>query len=163
MKDINTEYSWKDRFAADLPLLGHRNLIAVTDMAYPLQTQAGIKTIDTNAPYMDVLTFVYREIEKAPHIKAVIYQDKELQYMDESMAAGIDSFRRQMKNLLGDRIKSMWHDQLIARIDEESRKFNVLILKTTQTIAYTSAFFELDCNYWDSDKENALRMRCNTP
>lgn len=159
MKDINKEYSWKDRLIADLPLLGHRNWIVVVDMAYPLQTQAGIKTIYTDAPYMDVLAFVYRKIEKAPHIKAAIYQDAELQYMDESMAAGIDSLRSQMKALLGDRIKFLLHDQLIARIDEVSRTFNVVILKTKQTIAYTSTFFELDCNYWDSDKENGLRVK----
>jgi len=154
------ECSWKDQLTLEIPLLGHRNWIVVTDMAYPLQTQPGIKTIYTNAPYMEVLDFVYKEIEKAPHIKAAIYQDKELQYLEENAAAGIDSVRTQMTALLGDNVKAIPHEMSIARLDEVSRIFNVIILKTTLTLPYTSTFFELDCNYWNSEKETALQNKC---
>jgi hypothetical protein len=153
-----TTSSWKNELKTDLPLLGHRNWIVVTDMAYPLQTQAGIKTIYTDESYMEILDYVYKEIEKAPHIKAIIYQDKELSYLDEKDAVGIDTLRKQMKTLFGDRVKPVLHDELIARLDEVSRMFNVIILKSNLTIPYTSTFFELDCNYWESDKEKALRM-----
>jgi hypothetical protein len=150
--------SWKDELKAEIPLLGHRNWIVVTDMAYPLQTQAGIKTVYTDAAYMDILDFVYGEIEKAPHIKAAIYQDKELLYLDERDAAGVDALRERMKSLLGDNRTFVPHEELINRLDEVSRKFNVVILKSNLTVPYTSTFFELDCNYWNSEKEKSLRQ-----
>jgi hypothetical protein len=149
--------SWKDELKTDIPLLGHRNWIVVTDMAYPLQTQAGIKTVYTNEAYMDILAFVYKEIEKAPHVKAAIYQDKELLYLNEKDAAGIDALRGQMKTLFGDRRTFVLHEELINRLDEVSRIFNVVILKSKLTVPYTSTFFELDCNYWDSAREEALQ------
>jgi hypothetical protein len=153
-----SERSWKDELKAEIPLLGHRNWIVVTDMAYPLQTQPGIKTVYTNEAYMDILDFVYREIEKAPHIKAVVYQDKELLYLNEKDAPGIDALRGQMKTLFGDRCTFVPHEELIDRLDEVSRKFNVMILKSNLTVPYTSTFFELDCNYWDSVKEKNLQQ-----
>ncbi|GHT38930.1 hypothetical protein AGMMS49965_03640 [Bacteroidia bacterium] len=151
--------SWKDELKVEIPLLGHRNWIVITDMAYPLQTAPGIKTIYTNESYMDILDFVYKEIDNALHIKAAIYQDKELSYIEEKDAAGIDALREQMKTLLGDRSIAVPHDELIARLDEVSRMFNVIILKSNLTIPYTTTFFELDCNYWESDKEVALRKK----
>ncbi|KAA6315685.1 hypothetical protein EZS27_033894 [termite gut metagenome] len=151
--------SWKGELTANLPLLGHRNWIVVTDMAYPLQTQPGIKTIYTNESYVEILKFVHQEIEKAPHVKATIYQDKELSYLDENAAQGIDALRGQMKTLLGDNVTPVIHEELIARLDEVSRVFNVVILKSNLTIPYTSTFFELDCNYWESAKEDALKKK----
>jgi hypothetical protein len=66
--------------------------------------------------------------------------------------------RQQMKAMLGDQIKLMPHDLLITRLDEVSRMFNVVILKTTLTLPYTSTFFELDCKYWNKEKEEALQQ-----
>jgi hypothetical protein len=151
--------SWKDELKANLSLLGHRNWIVVTDMAYPLQTQPGIKTIYTNESYVDILGFVYSEIEKAPHIKATIYQDKELSYLDEKDVAGIDALRGEMKSLFGEQVSPVPHEELIMRLDEVSRKFHVVILKSKLTIPYTSTFFELDCNYWDSMREKVLQKK----
>jgi hypothetical protein len=38
---------WKEQLRDELPLLGHRNWIAVVDSAYPLQNSPGIKMIAT--------------------------------------------------------------------------------------------------------------------
>jgi hypothetical protein len=130
-------------------------------MAYPLQTAPGIKTIYTDASYIDILSYVYGEIENAPHIKAAIYQDKELSYIEEKDAEGIDALREQMKTLLGNRSIAVPHEELIARLDEVSRMFNVIILKSNLTIPYTTTIFELDCNYWDSAREEVLQKRVN--
>jgi D-ribose pyranose/furanose isomerase RbsD len=151
--------SWKEELNKLIPLLGHRNWIIVTDMAYPLQTQSGIQTIYTGEDFFPVLENVFRKIEKEPHIRPLIYHDKELDYLEEKEAAGIDNLRRQMKNLLGDKLTSVPHELLISRLDEVSRIFNVVILKTTLTIPYTSIFFELDCNYWNNTNEEALQKK----
>ncbi len=46
---------------------------------------------------------------------------------------------------------------IIKRLDESSKLFNVTILKTGEILPYTSVFLELDCGYWDGDKETRLR------
>jgi hypothetical protein len=155
---VQTATAWKDGLKAEIPLLGHRNWIVVTDMAYPLQTQTGIKTIYTDDSYMDILDFVYREIKNVSHIKAAIYQDKELSYLQEKNVAGIDALRGRMKALFDDRPTFLPHEELINRLDEVSRKFRVIILKSNLTIPYSSTFFELDCNYWDSEREHELQQ-----
>lgn len=39
---------WQTVLQEKLPLLGHRNWIVITDMAYPLQTKEGITTLYTS-------------------------------------------------------------------------------------------------------------------
>lgn len=46
---------------------------------------------------------------------------------------------------------------IIRRLDESSKLFNVIILKTDETLPYTSVFLELDCGYWNAAKEKHLR------
>jgi D-ribose pyranose/furanose isomerase RbsD len=148
---------WKEELNAILPLLGHRNWIVVTDMAYPLQTQPGIRTMYTGEQYIDVLSHVYDLLSAQPHVKPLVYQDRELQYVEESAAAGVDLLRRQMMALFGGATQSVPHENLIARLDEVGRMFQVVVLKTTLAIPYTTTFFELACDYWDDERETKLK------
>ena len=50
---------------------------------------------------------------------------------------------------------------LIARVAEAAGDFEVLVLKTIAIVPYTTVFLELDCAYWDADREAALRRRLN--
>jgi hypothetical protein len=150
---------WKKELRELLPLLGHRNWIVVTDMAYPLQTQPGIKTVYAGEDYFTVIEYVYKAIEGEKHIKPLIYQDRELSFMDDGDAEGVEAFRRQIQALMGDKLISMPHESIIGRLDEVSRMFSVLIIKTPLTIPYTSTFFELDCGYWGSAKKAALQRK----
>ena len=43
--EVSTSKSWQDQLTEMMPYLGHRNWIVIADMAYPLQTNPGIKTI----------------------------------------------------------------------------------------------------------------------
>lgn len=151
--------NWKEEIKELIPYLGHRNWIVITDMAYPLQSEPGIKTIYTGTEYADILAFVNEEIEKAPHIKPIIYQDKELLYLSDTDANGVDSLKESMNRILGNQVQYIPHEELIARLDSVGKTFTVVILKSTLTIPYTSTFFELDCNYWESEKQKALEKR----
>ena len=51
----------------------------------------------------------------------------------------------------------MPHEQIIAKLDQVSQVFRVLIIKTELTIPYTSVFFELGCGYWTGDAEQSMR------
>ena len=140
--------SWKEELHNEISLLGHRNWIVVTDMAYPLQSQEGIKTICTGDDYLEVLSFVTAEIDRAPHIKANVYH-----------ASGITELRQEVAGLFGGYLQYVPHEELIARLDSISSVFNVIILKSNLTIPYTSTFFELDCYYWDDVRQQELEKR----
>ena len=151
--------SWKEELHNDISLLGHRNWIVVTDMAYPLQSQEGIKTICTGDDFLEVLSFVTAEIDRASHIKANVYQDRELLFMKEADASGLTELRQEVAGLFGEHLQYVPHEELIARLDSISSVFNVIILKSNLTIPYTSTFFELDCFYWDDVRQQELEKR----
>jgi hypothetical protein len=73
-------------------------------------------------------------------------------------APGGTASRERLKELVkGQQTQVMPHEDIISQLDEGSELFNVLLLKTTLTIPYTSVFLELDCGYWSAEKEQRLR------
>lgn len=152
---------WKERIGEMLPLLGHRNWILVVDKAFPLQTGEGITTVNTGENLIDVLQHVMTGIKATQHLRPVIHIDTELKYMDKCGCAEVEEFRSSLYDLLStsQRTEYMLHDEIIKRINEVSKSFAVLILKTDTTIPYTSVFIELDCGYWDARQEKSLRTQ----
>jgi hypothetical protein len=149
---------WRTRLHEELPLLGHRNWIAVVDSAYPLQTSAGIETVDTNADQLEVVKTVLSELAKAKHVRPIIFTDAELKAVPESDAAGVTAYREALTNLLGKtEAQSLPHEEIISRLDEAGKTFHILVLKTRLTIPYTSVFMRLECGYWNADAEQRLR------
>ena len=152
------ETGWEEVLAGQMPLLGHRNWIVVTDMAYPLQTNPGITTLFADAPYADVIARVKSMIDEAPHVFAHIYQDSEQGRLCEDLVPGWNDYRASVEKVLGkDEVKSVPHEELIRRLEEVSSLCRVVIIKTPLTLPYTSTFFELDCGYWDRVREEAIR------
>ena len=150
------EEVWQSRLDAMLPLLGHRNWIVITDMAYPLQSGQGITTLFADEPYLEVLKTVNEKIKAAPHVFAHVYNDKELEFITEEMVPGIGELRSGIRSICGPEARSVMHEELISRLDEAGKLFSVLIIKTPLTVPYTTTFFELDCAYWDSVRQSTL-------
>lgn len=149
---------WRTRLQKELPLLGHRNWIAVVDSAYPLQTSSGIETIDTNSDQLEVVKAVLDQLAKAKHVRPFIFTDAELKAVPESDAAGITAYREALAQLVGTTdAQSLPHEDIISKLDEAGRTFHILVLKTNLTIPYTSVFIRLECAYWKPDAENRLR------
>ncbi|SFU69023.1 hypothetical protein SAMN05216364_10682 [Porphyromonadaceae bacterium KHP3R9] len=48
------------------------------------------------------------------------------------------------------------HEDLIDKLDSTSNKYQVVVIKTRLALPYTSTFFELDCKYWDGEKQKRL-------
>jgi len=150
--------NWQRRLADQLPVLGHRNWIVVADSAYPAQSRPGIETIATNADHLKVVKSVLEAVDKAPHVRPTVYLDAEMKYVAEASAPGIDAYRKTLYPLLDKHpVKSIPHEQLIAKLDQAARTFTILILKTDFTLPYTSVFIELDCGYWSTEAEQELR------
>ncbi len=154
----NNNNDWRVRLHEELPLLGHRNWIAVVDSAYPLQTSAGIETVNTNADQLEVVKTVLDQLGQAKHVRPVIFTDAELKFVPESDAAGVTAYREALTNLVGKtEAQSLPHEEIISKLDEAGKTFHILVLKTNLTIPYTSVFIRLECAYWKPDAEKRLR------
>ena len=149
---------WRDKLAAELPLLGHRNWILVADSAYPAQGRASIETIPTGASQIEVVKAVLKAVDDTKHVRATVYLDAEMEYVAEEDAPGIQAYRKDLAALLRERtVETLPHEGLIAKLDEAAKTFRVLVLKTSLVLPYTSIFLELDCGYWNSEAEQRLR------
>lgn len=156
----STTTGWKAKLAADLPLLGHRNWILVVDSAYPLQTSPGIETIETNEGQVEVVRTVLGAINSSIHVRPIVYMDAELPFVPNADAPGASAYREEIgKVLKGYPVESMLHEKVLANIDQTSKLFHVLVLKTNMAIPYTSVFIRLDCKYWSADEEARMRAR----
>jgi L-fucose mutarotase/ribose pyranase (RbsD/FucU family) len=149
---------WKAHLSTILPLFGHRNWIVVADSAYPAQSRPGIETIIADGSQADVVRHVFDAITTSGHLRAKVYVDKELAFVSEQEAPGVEEYRKQLDAALtGARVHSIPHEHVIARLDEAAQVFRILIIKTSMAIPYTSVFFELDCGYWSVAAEVRLR------
>jgi L-fucose mutarotase/ribose pyranase (RbsD/FucU family) len=161
MTGPNTSASpdWKTRLSELLPLFGHRNWIVVADSAYPAQSKPGIETIASGADQIHVVRHVLDAITSASHVRAKVYADKELAFVPEIDAPGIEDYRRELEAALhGARVEYLPHDRIIQKLDQSAQVFRILLIKTEMTIPYTSVFFELDCGYWNAEAEQRLRQ-----
>ena len=150
--------SWQAKLKREIPVYGHRNWIVVADSAYPRQSAPGIETVYTDGSQLEVLRGVLADLEACRHIKPIILVDAELRKVPEKDAPGVNDYREQLYKMLeGRQVKEMPHEEIISKLDQASKMFNVLILKTDLTIPYTSVFLELDCGYWDAEREARLR------
>jgi hypothetical protein len=153
------EISWKTEFNSLLPLLGHRNWILVVDKAFPLQTSQGLTIINTGEQLVPVLQYVLDQIDGSTHVQPALYHDAELSYLTDQVP-GKDEFLSSINQVLGNLIPvPILHDSVFVKIDAASRLFKVVVLKTEETIPYTSVFIELGCKYWSGENEKELRKR----
>lgn len=155
--------SWEDVLDDNIKLLGHRNWIVIADSAYPLQSNPGITTIVSDDDHLKTIKKVTKLIGEQSHIKANVYLDKELDYMVEEDAEGIDKFRESLSELLASSSpQKLIHEDIITKLDEASELFNVIIIKTDFDLQYTTVFYNLDCGYWNSEAEQRLRKSMKT-
>ncbi len=148
---------WKTEFERVLPLLGHRNWILVVDKAYPLQSAAGMTYINSSEPIEEVLKYVLQSIDQESHIKPIIYTDRELQALNQFGGKEAEMVATINGVLDGREVESIMHDDIFGKLDTASKLFNVIVIKTESTVAYSSVFVELDCGYWTAQKEAKLR------
>lgn len=153
---------WKDQIENVLKAYGHRNWILIVDSAFPAQNADGIDMIMADVSMLEALNFVLHEVDAQAHIQALVYTDTELNYLTEDLAPGIENYRNTLRQTLKGRLHaSLLHDEVFAKIDEAASLFSICVVKTTETLPYTSVFLELDCGYWSTDNEKKLRNIMN--
>lgn len=162
--DNNQSKTWKEELRERLPLMGHRNWILVVDKAFPLQTAPGMEYMYVDEPLPQVLEQLMNEVHNETHIKPIVYRDKELSFIEEADSPGISDYRKQLDEVLkGLTVQTLVHDSVFKQLDDASKLFKVLVIKTNETLAYSSVFVELDCKYWDGEKESKLRKAIALP
>jgi D-ribose pyranose/furanose isomerase RbsD len=155
---------WKQQLEAQLSLLGHRNWILIVDKAFPLQTTDGVSMVYAEEDLLDVLEYTLSLIEENNHIKPIIYKDKELGFINQDLVPGIDGYKSSLEKIIGESsLQVLLHDSVFVKIDEASKLFKTLVIKTNQVIPYSSVFIELDCDYWSTEKEVQLRKLIQNP
>jgi hypothetical protein len=149
---------WHRTLLDRIPLYGHRNWIVIADSAYPAQSAPGIETIVSNSDHLQVLEQVLAAVSASRHVRPIVYTDQELKFIEEKDALGISAYRRQLAAVLQNRaVNSLPHEQIIAKLNQVSQTFRILIIKTNFTLPYTSVFLQLDCAYWGPDADRRLR------
>jgi L-fucose mutarotase/ribose pyranase (RbsD/FucU family) len=160
-KGLNAN-SWQSDLHHELPRLGHRNFIVIADSAYPLQSAPGIRTVHVGGTQAATLKKVLAMLATQKHVRPTAWIDAEQAKIAEADAPGIDQCRKDLTaSLKGVDVRTAPHMEIIKRLDESSKLFNVTILKTDEILPYTSVFLELDCGYWNADKEARLRATMN--
>jgi len=157
---VDQAASWEAKFLGELPALGHRNWVVVADAAFPLQISPGMEVVVSNEDHFAVLEKVLKALDASKHVRPKIYLDKELEYVPEELAPGMDACRKRLKGMLAGRnAKPILHEELIARMDQVARMFRIVMIKTNLTLPYTTVFLELDCGYWGPDAEAKMREK----
>jgi L-fucose mutarotase/ribose pyranase (RbsD/FucU family) len=152
--------TWEDQLLKELPALGHRNWLVVADSAFPAQISPGMEVVVSNEDHFAVLEKVLRALGQSKHIRPIVYLDKELDFVPEDQAPGIDACRKRLKDMLSRYgTKPVLHEELIARMDQVAKTFRILMIKTNLTLPYTTVFMELDCGYWGPESEAKMREK----
>ena len=155
---------WRQTLDERLHYYGHRNWIVIADSAYPLQSNPGIETILSTENQIETLRHVLDDIAKTPRLRPIVYTDRELQFVPEQDAPGIDAYRQLLTGIFDLHFPNLKpntipHENIIHNLDEASHTFNVLIIKTNMALPYTSVFIELRAGYWSDEAERRLREK----
>lgn len=152
--------TWEDQLLKELPALGHRNWLVVADSAFPAQISPGMEVVVSNEDHFAVLEKVLQALGQSKHIRPIVYLDKELDFVPEDQAPGIDACRKRLKDMLSRYgTKPVLHEELIARMNQVAKTFRILMIKTNLTLPYTTVFMELDCGYWGPESEAKMREK----
>jgi hypothetical protein len=105
-----------------------------------------------------VLEQVMHQLKNVRHVTPIVWRDRELAFVPEEDAPGVTRLREVLNLRLADwPSQSLTHEQIISKLDEAGKLYQVLIIKTDEIIPYTSVFLQLDCAYWSPESEARMR------
>jgi hypothetical protein len=153
-----TSAEWQKTFEERLQLYGHRNWIIVADAAFPAYSQSGIEAIVADRDLPAVLHYVARAISSCRHVRANVFLDQELHFIQEDDYPGVADIRDEIARTFDQaRLSSIPHAQVLSDIHEVAKTFRILLIKTKSTIPYTSVYMRLDCGYMTDEVDHQIR------
>lgn len=149
---------WEARVDTEVKALGYRNWIVIGDSAFPVHARRGIRTLIIDDEIPQVLTGVLNSLEGVQNVTPRMYVSRELRHIPNDRAPGMDQYRRYLESAMrGYPTREMESRSLSLLLEDSSKTFSVLVLKTKTALPYSSVFIELDSGYWDAESERVLR------
>ena len=140
--------------------LGYRNWIVIAEASFPAQSRPGIRQVTAAAEVPEALVYVLRALEQTENVRSQIYLPRELRSVENEFAPGIDGFRKRLQESLhGHETTELDQQSLLTLLEDANRSFDVLVIRTSTALPYSSVFLELKPGYWDVDSETRLRER----
>lgn len=154
------EQSWRDQFEANLERMGKHNWIVIAEAAYTSRYATGTRTVATGKSLPSVLDSVLSEISDSKHVSATAWISSELERIPDRDAPGITQFHKDIRRLLNTskvEIKVVPEKEIVKKVEADAGTCNVLFLKSSSPLPYSSVYLQLDCRYWDEAREKRLR------
>lgn len=155
----NTQ-TWQTAVNRQAGQLGYRNWIIIAEASFPAYNRPGLRQVTAPVEVPEVVDYVLKVLEQTENVRPQVYLTRELRAVENDFAPGIDELRRQIKDSLhGHEPTQLDQQSLLTLIEDASRSFDVLIIRTPTALPYSSVFLELQPGYWDVDSETRLRER----
>lgn len=157
---VEPEDPWKDSIRNELGYLGARNWVVISEAAFPIHSRRGLRVIQVDADIPEVLEGLEEVIEEKHHVKPRVYVTKEVGEVPYDYAPGIKAHRKDLEAALhGRETVQLDNDILMKLMNNTSKTYRVLVIKTRTALPYSSVFVELGSGYWSADSEVALRKK----
>jgi L-fucose mutarotase/ribose pyranase (RbsD/FucU family) len=151
---------WGPVLDSELRAMGYRNWIVVGDSAFPIHSRRGVRTLLIDGEIPEVLEGVLQSLENAQKVSPRIYTGRELRHVPNDKAPGVENYRKALEKAMhGHPVREMDYRSLSTILEDSSKSFAVLVLKTKTSLPYSSVFIELDTAYWDGESEREMRNK----
>jgi len=138
--------------------LGFGNWIVVAEASFPVHSGRGVRTVTVDGEIPEVVDFIVDSYDVAENVTPTFSTARELPFVKNDNAPGVDEFRKQLKTSLhGHQVREMDYRSLNLLAQSSSKKYAILVIKTRTAIPYSNVFIELDTGYWDRESEDSLR------
>jgi D-ribose pyranose/furanose isomerase RbsD len=149
---------WRGELAMQASQLGYRNWIVIAEASFPAHSRPGVRQINANEEIPAVLDEVLRTLEQTEHVTPRVYVAREMRAVENDYAPGIDEFRKQLRTAMhAHEATELEQQSLVTLVEDATKSFEVLVIRTTTALPYTSVFLELQPGYWSSESESHLR------
>ncbi|MBC8126409.1 MAG: hypothetical protein H8M99_04580 [Gloeobacteraceae cyanobacterium ES-bin-144] len=157
---MNTSQNWQAAVQRQAGQLGYRNWIVIAEASFPAQSRHGVHQVAASVDVPEAVDYVLRTLEQSENVRPQVYVTRELRSVENDFAPGIDELRKRLlTSLHGHETTELDQQSLLTLLEDANRSFDVLVIRTTTALPYSSVFLELRPGYWDVDSETRLRER----
>ncbi len=157
---FSPQTEWQAAVGNQVNQLGYRNWIVVAEASFPAHSRTGIRQVNADVSIPEALEQVLFSLETTQHVSPNIYLPRELRALESEAAPGIEEYRKRLQGALhGHETTELDHSSLELLLADANRSFDVLVVRATTTLPYSSVFIELLPGYWDSESEHRLREK----
>lgn len=152
--------NWQGAVDRQAGQLGYRNWIVISEASFPAHSRQGVRQVNSPESVPATLDYVLKALERTENVRPQIYVTRELRSVENDFAPGMDDFRKKLEaSLHGHETTELDQQSLLTLMEDASRSFDVLVIRTPTALPYSSVFLELQPGYWDVDSETRLRER----